>query len=342
MENFGTRKLLRNKVHEILGNDDSPQDCFYKYAMVWMSRKCNSKCKYCYQEGDFENTAWSYEKADRVTSLLLDQGYHVQPLINEWLPEFWDFLKIMKKCNWKEITTNGLIILSSYKEFFPLLHENGITDIRHSLFPKGIHEEITGRERNKTIRAIELSKKHGFRVVVNYVVTTETLPHILEVCNELADMNVDEVQFMNLIYLGRAKEMQKQLLTEQHLKTFWDTWKQLTEDKKYENIEFDFQANFGPCPHGDHVSKGAAKKDNFCIAGMNKCGHFLYVTPENGIYPCFLLSEPQFKIGEIVEKNGDYSLEYHNTNDWEKQITPFTRANCAATQFIMKNVLQRA
>jgi hypothetical protein len=339
MENYGRRKELRNKVHEIFGEGHNTEECFYKYAMVWMSRKCNSKCKYCYQDGDTVNNAWSYEKADAVTSLLLAEGYHVQPLINEWLPEFWDFLKIMKKCQWKEITTNGLVIIDRYKEFFPLLKENGITDIRHSLFPKGIHEKITGRNREKTLKAIRLSKEHGFRVVVNYVVTTETLPHIMEVCEELLELEIDEVQFMNLIYLGRAKDLQKQLLKTDDLRAFWGIWKTLNEDERFKNIEFDFQANFGPCPQGNHVSTKAAEKDHFCIAGKNSYGHFLYITPEDGIYPCFLLSEPQFKIGEVICKNNTYQLDYSNSQDWEKAVGSFSRKNCAATQFLMKTIL---
>ena len=337
MDIDGIRKNLRNKVHELLSDNVPSKDFFYKYAAVWMSRKCNSKCKYCYQEGDpLTNTAWSYEKADRITSLLLDEGYSVQPLINEWLPEFWGFLEIMKKCQWKEITTNGLIILSNYKDFFPLLRKNDITDIRHTLFPKGIHEDLTGRERNKAIRAIELSKEHGFRIVVNYVVTLDTMPHILEVCDELAEMSIDEVQFMNLIFSGRAKQMKEQLLGIQQLNAFWDIWKQVTE--KHGNMDFDFQANFGPCPHGDSVTMRAAKKKKFCIAGRNENGHFLYITPENNIYPCFLLTDPQFKIGEIIEKNGDYSFEFNN-NNWEEKVPYFTRARCASSQFLTRTGL---
>lgn len=330
---------MRNKVYEIFGKEEYPQNLFYKFVLIWMSRKCNSKCGYCYQDGDPNaDNSWSFEKADRITSMFLDEGYQVQPIVNEWLPEFWDFLKIMKKCQWKEITTNGLIIINRYKDFFPLLHENNITDIRHTLFPKGIHEEMTGRERNNTIKAINLSKEHGFRVVVNYVVTNKTLPRIVEVCDELAELNVDEVQFMNLIYLGRAKEIENQMLTVQDLKTFWDIWKTLIENKKYDNIEFDFQANFGPSPYGDHVSTAAAKNSKFCIGGMNKHGHFLYITPENNIYPCFLMSDdPRFKIGEIVENNFGYSIKYNNVNGWEEHIPHFSRAQCGSLQSLVQD-----
>ncbi|WP_051261580.1 radical SAM/SPASM domain-containing protein [Desulfovibrio inopinatus] len=340
IENLGSRKNFRNTVHEVLGDENESGEIFYKYAMVWMSRKCNSRCKYCYQDGDPEanNASWSYEKADKVTSLLLDDGYHVQPLINEWLPEFWNFLELMKKCQWNEITTNGLILLSRHQEFFPLLREYEISDIRHTLFPKGIHEEMTGRDREKSLRAIQLSKEHGFRTIVNYVVTTETLPHIVEVCDELADMEVDEIQFMNLIYLGRSKSKKNELLDMQYINKFWDTWKLLSENPKYERIEFDFQANFGPNPHGDNVSKRAAKQSRFCLAGKNERGHFIYITPEDDIYPCFLLSDPKFKIGKIIENGNNYSLEY-NDADWIKHIPSFNRSHCAGTQYITRAIL---
>ena len=77
--------------------------------------------------------------------------------------------------------------------------------------------------------------------------------------------------------------VKEQLLGIRQLNTFWDIWKQVTE--KHGNMNTDFQANFGPCPHGDSVTMRAAKKKKFCIAGRNENGHFLYIPPENNICP---------------------------------------------------------
>lgn len=100
------------QTYSLLGNPDTHENFYQKYITIWMSRECNSKCRHCYQKGDPRGQGWSYEQADAVTDLFLKDGYIVHPIVNEWLPRYWDFLKIKKKCGSTEITTNGILITS--------------------------------------------------------------------------------------------------------------------------------------------------------------------------------------------------------------------------------------
>ncbi len=235
-ENIGKKKNLRDAAYEILGDPDKSKGFFYKFAYVWMTRKCNSACRHCYQDGGPNGIAWSLEKAQKVTDMLLAKEYIVNPIINEWLKEFWPYMSILKKCGVKEISSNGTSFLEYGDAFVEVLKENEITDIRHTLFPEKFHKYYTGREYNNAVKAIEIAKRNGFRNVINYVVTKETLPFIETMCDEMKKLDISEVQFLNFIYSNRAKNLNEQTLTHTDIKKFWTIWENATNNKKYCDI----------------------------------------------------------------------------------------------------------
>ena len=212
------------QTYSLLGNPEIHEDFFQKYITIWMSRECNSKCKHCYQQGDPRGRGWSYEQADAVTDLFLKDGYIVHPIVNEWLPRYWDFLKIKKKCGSTEITTNGILITSRHKEFLPMLHENNITDIKFTIFPKECHEYITGRKRENVLTAINLSLESGFRITFNYVVMKDTLNLIPSFVEEAYNLGAHEIYFMYYFCVDPKNNMFSQVLTPQDIKVFWKYW----------------------------------------------------------------------------------------------------------------------
>lgn len=337
LQYIGKKKNLRDVAYTILSDPEKAKGFHYKFAYVWMSSQCNSKCRHCYQDGGPEGVSWSYKKADKVTDLLLEDGYIVNPIVNEWLPALWDLLKILKKCQVREISTNGIVITTSGDAFFERLRLNSITDIRHTLFPPGLHELITGRNRQMALEAIAMADQAGFRNVVNYVVSRETLPHITAFCAEIRNMPVAEVQFLNLFSVNRAEKMKKSLLTQKEIGQFWKTWEALHNDPRNSDILFDFQANFGPNPVGDNIYKQAALQKKFCLAGCWDHGCYLYITPQNEIYPCATLQEPMFKIGRIVKRHGGYAYEL-NANKWEEKIPGFDRSQCATLAHTLETI----
>ncbi len=334
--NLGFKKNQRDSVYEILADPNASKGFFFKYAHIWMSRKCNSKCLHCYQNGNENSVGWPIEKASKVTDMLLREGFVINPIVNEWMPENWPYLRILQKCGIKEISTNGIIIVEKTDAFFDQLQMNGISDIRHTLFPHEIHENITGRNREAAILAIRLSQKHEFRNVVNYVVMKETLSHIPEFCLEMIDLGINEVQFMNYIPLNRAYNKKKWALSEKEIRSFWAQWEIITNSVKTKNIVFDFQANFGPNPYKKDSFSQVSKLKKFCLGGIWQHGKYLYITPEDKIFPCATLAEKKFQIGSLVKKGDDYIIAL-NDFDWEKQITGFDRSTCASLQYNLNN-----
>jgi radical SAM protein with 4Fe4S-binding SPASM domain len=331
-DDIGTKRNYRDITYEILSHEESAKGFYFKYAHIWMARKCNSKCRHCYQDGSPQGGGWSYEKAVKITNMFLEAGYLVNPVVNEWLEEYWILLKILHKYSIREISTNGIVIFQEKKRFFDALISNGITEIRHTLFPRLIHEQYTGRCREQAIETIILSKSKGFRTVLNFVLTKETLPYIRDYCDEALLLEVDEIHFMNYIYAHRGKSMGSQVLSPQEIRQFWDIWKLISEDDKYSTIDFDFMASFGPNPHGDNLFQRVSKKKRFCLAGKWAYGEYLYINPEGDIYPCALLTEPEFRIGRIIEDGNEYSFEMFD-NEWEKKIPGFDRSTCAGLAY---------
>lgn len=321
------RTSMRGLAHEVLSDPHLDEKFHLKYAQICLSKNCNSACKFCYLDGRSNGEEMPFKKADKIVDMFIREGFIVYPIINEWLPELWDYLKIFKKCNVTEISTNGLVIVEHYKDLFPLLRENGITDIRITLLPPSIYETYTGRQRSVAVDAINLSLKEGFYVVVNYLLTKDTLPFIDDFCREMDSLGIKEIHFLNYINMNRAKNFHNKILSSSDLNTFWDCFNNMKI--KYPEIYFNTTANCGPNPREDNFYQKASVLKRFCLAGSWQFFDFIFVDTNGDIYPCLMLTEPEFKIGEVIEKNGFFSYKIKDL-PLEKIITSFDRSTCAS------------
>lgn len=327
----GNQNGFVDETYRILSSKETSEGFHKKWITIWMSSECNSKCKHCYQKGSPRGKGWSYEKADEVTDLFLKDGYIVHPIVNEWLPTYWDFLKIKKKCGSTEITTNGILIHSRHDEFFPLLHENGITDIKFSIFPPKIHEYITARDRKNVLTATQLALDDGFRVTFNYVVMKDTLSLIPSFVEEAYNLGVSEIYFMYYFCVDPKSSMYDQVLSSNDVKIFWTCWQELQLNPKYNKMQFSNMASFGPNPHGDNIYKKCSEQEKFCLAGNWEYLSFLYMDPKGAIYPCNMLCSDRYKIGELYqESKGKYEYRFIE-NDWQASFKGFNRKICGGT-----------
>lgn len=324
----GRQEGFVEETYSFLGSEDLPDNFHQKYITIWMSRECNSKCKHCYQKGDPRGRGWDYAKADAVTDLFLKDGYIVHPIVNEWLPHYWDFLRIKKKCHSTEITTNGILITSRYKEFFPLLHENNISDIKFTIFPKECHKYITGRKRENVIQAIKLSLKDGFRVTLNYVVMKSTLHTIPSFVEEAIKLGVHEIYFMYYFCIDPKNNMFSQVLSPQDIKCFWKYWQMLNDSEYTQKIKFSKMAAFGLNPYNEDHYRKASRCKRFCLAGRWEYLDFLYMDPEGKIYPCNMVSGEKYQIGEIFDDDGNWNYRFID-NNWQDKLKGFNKSMCA-------------
>jgi len=329
---------LRSHIYETLSDPIKFKNSNIKSATLWLTDKCNSTCSYCYQDGSAYGSGIAYDEAFKIINFLHEEGYYVYPVVNEWLPQYWKYLELLKYCGIKQIATNGTIIAKKHKDFLPLLKEYNIEDIRVTLFPKTQHTYYTGRKREMATDAIKLLKKNGFDVVINYLVTKDTLPLMQEAIEESIALNVNEIFFQNFIYSGRAKQFRDAILTYEDIDIFWETFGQLETKYKDESLLLNFQGNFGTNPIGDNMYKRAAGYCNYCVAGKWKYLDQIYISPTKEIYPCMMLNNKHFKMGDVIIKNGKVALSYKNEKHWETTIPGFDRSSCASLMYMQDEV----
>ena len=327
----GRKRAMRDELYASLGDDQLARGLYFRFAYLWMGWACNSRCRYCYQDGGESALVWSPEKAHGLVDTLLADGFVVHPIVSEWVQRCWPLLAVLQRSACREISTNGLVIAQRHDAFLPLLHEHEITDIRFSLFPAGLHEHYTGRSRSIALESMRLAKAAGFRLVVNFVVTRDTLPHIDDFCEEALNLGVREIQFMNFIQTNRAAKMAEVAIDDEGIARFWDRWQALVEDPRFEHVRFDLQANFGPCPVGDNIFKRAAQRRAFCLAGQWRHGRYLYITPNDDIFPCAMLTAPALRMGRVLQHDGRWTYELHE-QCLEDHVPGFDRSTCAALQ----------
>jgi MoaA/NifB/PqqE/SkfB family radical SAM enzyme len=341
-DNFdGKMNNLRDTVYDILGDPERFKDFHEKDVFIWLTNQCNSTCKYCYQSGSDKGGGITYDHALGIIDLFRDHGYYVHPIVNEWLPEYWNYLALLKLCGIRQISTNGIVVAQQHREFFPLLKENRIEDVRVTLFPEKNHTFYTNRSREISLDAIRLLKENGFKVVANFLVSRDTFPHMKEVVAEAKQLGVDEVFFQNFIYTGRAKAFRHAILTPEEIDHFWQVYHEIGEAYAATPVTINVQGNFGPNPIGDNPFKRAARHGHYCLAGSWKHMDHLYVSHELEIYPCVMMADPRFKIGDVIREQEKWVCRFDDVTGWEKRIPGFDRSTCGALMDMQNQLSQK-
>ncbi|MFX0061227.1 MAG: radical SAM protein [Candidatus Hermodarchaeota archaeon] len=294
MSDDNTLKKSRLRVANALLNSDIDGKV-YKVALLLMSNQCNSNCVHCYQWGTPAAT-WSLSEAKNVVQILRREGYFLIPEINEMLPETLHLLEIYKDCGATEISTNGETLLE-YPHYFNVLRENRINEIRITVLAPSLHENWTKRKRTRATEALELAKKNDFRTILNFVVSRSSMYYLEEICQEAVTLGVDEINFLNLIFGGRALKIPQELLRQDDIIHFYDFYDKAR--KKYPLI-FDRVGNFGPNPREDSVSHKLAKNGRYCLMGNWQYGSLIFVDPYFDVFPCMLVRGKQHQIGKLT------------------------------------------
>lgn len=340
-ENFdGKMNNLRDTVYDILGDPERFKDFHEKDVFIWLTNACNSTCKYCYQSGSARGGGIPYGDARAIIDLFLDDGYYVHPIVNEWLPEYWGYLDLLKMCGIRQISTNGIIVAQQHREFLPLLKENRIEDVRVTLFPEKYHTFYTNRNREISLAAIAHLKENGFNVVANFLVSRDTFPHMKEVVAEAEQLGVDEVFFQNFIYTGRAKAFRHAILSWEEIDDFWQVYHEIRKQYDTAALTINVQGNFGPDPMGDNPFKRAARHGHYCLGGSWKHMDHLYVSHDLEIYPCVMMADPRFKIGDVIREGEKWVCRFDDVTGWEKRIPGFDRSTCGALMDMQNQLSQ--
>lgn len=186
---------------------------YFPKMNLMITGKCNMNCLHCFNAKDNAplNSEWEYNELIKLINDAKNIGIHAftitggEPLVHR------DFLDIVKEIYTHdmyvdEVNTNGVLInqalLDELKKIgcFPL--------IKISFDGVGYHNWMRGSKgaEIKTIEAIKLCIKNGFRVKVQTQVNKKNIASIKETSKLLNDLGVSQMRIIRTTDVPRWKE----------------------------------------------------------------------------------------------------------------------------------------
>lgn len=186
---------------------------YFPKMNLMITGKCNYNCRHCFNAKDNAplNSEWKYEDILNLLDQAQAMGIHAftitggEPMVH---PRFFDILAEIYRRDMSvfELNTNGFFINDEILEkmkgigCYPL--------IKISFDGIGFHDwmrQHKGAEEN-AYHAIELCKKHGFRVKVQTQVHLHNLHTMLPTCLKMAELGCDEVRIIRTTEVVRWTE----------------------------------------------------------------------------------------------------------------------------------------
>jgi MoaA/NifB/PqqE/SkfB family radical SAM enzyme len=116
-------------------------------------------------------------------------------------------------------------------------------------------------------------------------------------CEKSIPLGINELQLLRFVGVGRGSHLKEMALTPEHLSVFFEKVKEAR--KKYQKtvLEIRPHGNFGPGLSS--LGKMLAKENKYCPAGIGAVA----IDPQNNVYACPFLMQPENKIGVLKEGN---------------------------------------
>lgn len=266
---------------------------------IEITTDCNLRCAHCFgMFGDVEKIELPYKKIMdiieeaynlNVKNIILSGG---EPVLHK------DFIKICKKilsCKLNlVIATNGTIIND---ELLDLLEQYENISIQVSLegVDTNTHDALRGCGTfNRTIKNIEELCKRGFnsRISISTTIFKDNCNKIKDILDWCLSKNISKIAFKKMINSGRASANCNNINIQNGYEFFIKELSEIT--KKYKDIiKIDGSPN-----------ENSFKLDNIininypCTLGEN-----VKIDANGNVFPCQLLSDAQFSIGNIFTEN---------------------------------------
>lgn len=261
-----------------------------KKVILMVNSECNAPCKekLCYipYTGHREP-----EEAVNLVDELVAQGHNVivagsEPTLNiGYLPAY-------KKAGQKYLRTNGILI-SQKSELLEEIKKHGIQEIQTSLH-FGIQENVKSVPEETVSKAIQESKKRELKVQISTTISKENYKDVLYMCSRAYELGADYIEFIRYVKSGRARvDSASETVGKEEREVFFELVGYARKLYGKDVLRIKIHGNFGP----RNRSKGEelSKCNEYCPAGKD----FFAVSPDNLVYGCPFLMEPQFAIGRL-------------------------------------------
>lgn len=309
--------------------DDKP---VYKgpiIAHLAITHACNMNCKYCSVKNMHklikqEKTTEDYKKM--IDKLVASGCFQIgltggEPTTRKDLVELVKYISSKKvACN---LTTNGFNVP---EKLIKELKDAGLTQVQISLdsYKEEVHEKY--RTKGSFKRAIEtakLFKKYGFIVGVDTVVTNNNMDDIEGFIKFLENNNFDGLTIIKLKQGHFDLETFKKEVPEYNKYAKLIDWI-CKRDNKIE-ITID-------CSSVNNLCKTLTKEEENKIHSAGcPAGHTLIsIAPNGDIYPCAALTNPLYKVGNLLEDDLDEIWNNNITLKCLRNIKNIIKGKCAS------------
>ena len=319
------------------------------FQIVWnITRRCNLKCKHCYEDAGKNDFELNTKDAKRVIDILSRAGVVIlafsggEPLIREDIYELINYAS--KKGIYTAIATNGTLLTKKNVE---RLKNAGLGFVQISLDGlKEFHEEFRGVKGiyEKILEGIKNCVEAGLFTEIATTVTKMNLNQIPKII-ELADkLKVNWVMLYNFVPVGRGKAiLEVDLEPEEREELLRYAFE---ETNKRKNIEILSTApqyarvalqcvgeGIIPTHFYNPNLKGRLKSLAEFIGGCGAGRFYLALEPNGDIYPCvFFPRSNKYRIGNILEDDFE-SLWINNDILKELRNKDILKGSCGTCNY---------
>lgn len=300
LENIAKKLLVRGIIN-YKSNDEKELEIEKNTLSVYFEPIpfCNLHCVYCYAGAELPskiiyNTEETKKILDKVISypkvrnIVFTGG---EPLLRGDTLDLAEYVR--EKGKGAAILTNGTLINEENVERFKVFND-GIT-----ISLDGHIAEINDKTRglgsyNKIIKGIKLLNKAGIEVRITTVISKTNKDYIKEIMEFVKnDLGVSKHNMSTHISMGRGAEENLECSTEEVLRYREEYFTEICRRSRQEMISF-LRPN---------LKQGQLR--NCCGAGCTE----LFVKDNGEVYPCRLLVDTSFYLGNIKENLLDSILE---------------------------------
>lgn len=244
---------------------------------------CNTRCKHCYvsYKGNIDGDLL-YDMCDKLkdkyqlningTEVLLHRGY----------------FKTYDLIGQKRLLSNGIII-NEDDSIIELIHNSSIEMVAMS-YHFIIHEGISSVSQKMLRENILKLQENDIKVELMCTITKDNYDKVLELCENVVNMGVKKVRFINFLNTGNAINLDdSNILSDEQKNIFFKNLNKARSIYNKEQLLIKRCGSFG---------YDVSHKCNFkCPAGINK----VVIAPDMNVYPCIYMVKPEYKIGKYID-----------------------------------------
>ncbi len=293
-------KVYFQKILEVLlayriveyAEDNKPEE---KYTVIFvLTNRCNLKCNHCCVSATFGegNEAMSLEDwkqiIDKLHGVDLKEVIFTggEPLIRSDFFEIANYAKERLKCGFSLMTNGTLINVENAKRLVKIFDN-------YSFSLDGVDEETCAPVRGKGVfaramKGIEIMKSEGMKSFSISLTKVKQNAHCINKFEELAKSLGGDPMIRNFDIVGRAMEHVEMLAED--------------IDEAYRPVISE------PCGENGHYFPENMPVCASCGAGVSK----LCISSNGDVFPCQVMSFPEFKMGNIKEIGSIYDFIHKN------------------------------